>query len=70
MNETEHEIEMQEICTIQIAFPVDSDEQAIGYKKKITEILSDISNARIEFALTPLPKLTSPNASSTAKPNQ
>lgn len=61
---------MQEICTIQIAFSVDSDEQAIGYKKKITEILSDISNARIEFALTSMPKLTKPNANSTAKLNK
>ena len=63
MDGTEHPIEMQEICTMQIAFPVDSDEQAISYKKKINEILSDIPNARIEFALTPLPKLKKPNAS-------
>ena len=70
MSETEHEIEMQEVCTIQIAFPVDSDEQAIGYKKKITEILSDIPKVRIEFALTSLPKLTRPNANRPAKLNQ
>lgn len=70
MGEPEHTIEMQEICTIQIAFPVDTDEQAISYKKKIYEILSDIPNARIEFALTPMPKRVSPNASSTTKPNQ
>ena len=70
MGEPEHPIEMQDICTIQIAFPVDTDEQAIGYKKKISEILSDIPNARIEFALTPLPKQRKPNASSTTIPNQ
>lgn len=67
MGEPEHTIEMQEICTIQIAFAVDSDEQAIGYKKKINDILSDIPNARIEFALTPMPKRINPNARSTTK---
>ena len=70
MAEPEHTIEMQEICTMQIAFPVDSDEQAISYKKKINEILSDIPQARIEFALTPMPKRIKPNASSTTKSNQ
>lgn len=62
MPEPEHTIEMQDICTIQIAFPVSTDEAAIGYKKKIGEILSDIPNSRIEFALTPMPKRTKPNA--------
>lgn len=70
MGDPEHTIEMQEVCTIQIAFAVDSDEQAIRYKKKISEILSDIPNARLEFALTPLPKRIKPNASRTANPNQ
>ena len=70
MADPEHTIEMQEVCTIQIAFAVDSDEQAISYKKKISEILSDIPNARIEFALTPMPKRIKPNASRTTNPNQ
>jgi len=70
MVEPEHTIEMQEICTIQIAFAVDSDEQAISYKKKINEVLSDIPNARIEFALTPMPKRVKPNAGRTANLNQ
>ena len=70
MDDPEHTIEMQEVCTIQIAFAVDSDEQAISYKKKISEILSDIPNARIEFALTPMPKRIKPNASRTTNPNQ
>jgi len=70
MTEPEHSIEMQEICTIQIAFAVDSDEQAISYKKKISEILADIPNARIEFALTPMPKRVKPNATGTTKLNQ
>lgn len=42
-----------QICTIRIAFPVETDEQAIAYKKKISEILSSIENARIEFTLLP-----------------
>lgn len=41
----------QEICTIRIMFPVDSDEQAIEFKKKITNILSEIPEAAINFSL-------------------
>lgn len=52
----------QEICTVRIAFPVESDEQAIGYKKKINDVLVDIPNARIEFALTAIPKKLNHNA--------
>jgi len=70
MVEPEHTIEMQDICTIQIAFPVDTDLQAISYKKKISDVLADIPQARIEFALTPMPKRVKPNATSTAKSNQ
>ncbi len=42
----------QEICTIRIIFPVDSDDQAIEIKKKISEILKDKSDAQIQFGLT------------------
>lgn len=40
-----------EICTIKIMFPVESDEKAIEYKKKITDILSDVPDATIQFSL-------------------
>lgn len=53
---------MQEICTIRIAFPVESDDQAIDYKKKISEVLSPIPNAHIEFNLTTVPIPLKPNA--------
>lgn len=36
-------------------FPVDTDEQAIAYKKKIGDVLADISQARIEFSLSSVP---------------
>lgn len=41
----------QEVCSIRIAFPVESDEQAIGYKKKITDILTDIPDVNISFSI-------------------
>lgn len=44
-----------EVCTIRIMFPVESDEQAIGYKKKITALLSEIPEAQIHFNLMPIP---------------
>jgi len=41
----------QELCTIRIMFPVESDEQAIEYKKKIAAILAEIPEAQIQFSL-------------------
>ncbi len=45
----------QELCTIRIMFPVASDEQAIGYKKLITDILKDNSDANIQFSIMSMP---------------
>lgn len=45
----------KEICSIRIMFPVTSDEQAIEYKKKIGDILSDIPTAFIEFSIKTIP---------------
>ncbi|MBA7609501.1 hypothetical protein ES703_16692 [subsurface metagenome] len=46
----------QEICTIRIMFPVETDEQAIEYKRKIAEVLKDKPDATIQFSLmTPPP---------------
>ncbi len=42
----------QDICTIRIMFPVESDEQAIDCKKKIKAVLADISNVNLQFGLT------------------
>ena len=45
----------QQICSIRIGFPVDTDEQAIEYKKKLGAILADIPHVRIEFSLSTMP---------------
>lgn len=42
----------QEVCSIRIMFPVESDEQAIEYKKKISLILADIPDSNMQFNLT------------------
>jgi len=44
-----------QVCSIRIGFPVESDEQAIEYKKRISEVLADISKARIDFNLVTVP---------------
>lgn len=44
-----------EVCTIRIMFPVDSDEQAIDCKRKIAAILSNISEAQVQFSLMTVP---------------
>ena len=51
MDETEKKIQPKQVCTIRVMFPVESDGQAIDYKKKINEALSNIPEARIEFSL-------------------
>ena len=45
-----------EICSIRIAFPTESSEDAIKYKKKIAEVLADMPDARIDFSLMTVPK--------------
>jgi len=41
----------QNICSIRILFPVESDEQAIEYKKKISNLLTEMPDAQIQFSL-------------------
>lgn len=43
-----------EVCTIRIMFPIESDEQAISYKKRIAEVLVDKPEAQIHFAISPM----------------
>ena len=44
-----------EICNIRIMFPIESDEQAIAYKKQIREILKDVEDVQIQFAIMTAP---------------
>jgi hypothetical protein len=67
MNENQTTPDEIELCTIRIAFPVETDEQAIGYKKKISEVLADIPQVRIEFSLNNVPIPIRANAPSTTK---
>ncbi len=50
--------ENQEVCSIRVMFPVESDEQAIACKKKISEILSDIPDTTLQFGISSIPKRT------------
>jgi len=61
MDETEKKTLPKQVCTIQIGFPVDTDEQAIEYKKKIGDVLADIPQVRIEFSIMTLPPRKTPN---------
>lgn len=54
------ETQPQQICSIRIGFPVETDEQAIEYKKKISAILAEVPQVRIEFSLSSIPP-RSPN---------
>ena len=44
-----------EICSIRIMFPVESDEQAIEYKKKIGALLAEVPEAQIQFSIMSAP---------------
>lgn len=46
----------KEICTIRIAFPVESDEQALAYKKRLAEVLFDIPESQLHFSLMSTPR--------------
>lgn len=62
MADPENKKPLVQVCSIRIMFPVETDEQAISYKKKIGEIVADIPQARIEFSLMSRPPMI-PNGS-------
>lgn len=45
----------KEVCSIRIMFPVETDEQAIDYKKKIATLLAEIPEAQIDFRIMSIP---------------
>ncbi len=42
----------QEVCSIRIIFPIDSDEQAIDLKKKVAEVLKDVPEVQTQFNIS------------------
>lgn len=52
----------KQMCSIRIMFPVDTDEQAIAFKRKIAEVLSPEPNASMQFSLMTGPPGTPTNA--------
>jgi len=42
----------QSVCRIDIMFPVESDEQALEVKQKVTEALAKLDKKRIQFSIT------------------
>ncbi len=51
----EDDITMKQICSINIAFPVQDDDEAIRLKKKIEQALKDNPTARVDFRITKIP---------------
>lgn len=49
MAEPEETIPTQKVCTINIAFPVDNDDTAIEYKKKISAVITDLPKVIVDF---------------------
>lgn len=47
--------ETKQICRITLTFPVDSDDAAIEYKKKIAAIMADLPDSQIQFNLMNMP---------------
>lgn len=41
----------KQTCIISVSFPVDSDEQAVEYKRKITSVLAEMPAAKISLML-------------------
>jgi len=53
---TENTTENPEICSITIAFPVTSDDEAIDVKKKIGTLLAGKPDVIIDFRIRRMPK--------------
>jgi len=47
--------ENKEVCTLTIAFPVTSDDEAIDVKKKIGALMSDKPDVMIDFRMRMVP---------------
>lgn len=45
----------EEICSIRIMFPIESDEQAIDLKKKIKAVFPDDTDAHFTFEIMTMP---------------
>lgn len=45
----------KELCTIRIMVQVESDEEALAIKRKVTEALKGNENAQVQFMLTSVP---------------
>ena len=46
----------KQICTITVAFPVESDDVAIAVKKLIGEATKDLPDARVDFRIMNMPQ--------------
>lgn len=53
----------KELCTMRIAFPIESDEQALAVKKQISDILTGIPKVQIHFSIMSIPEADIPHAS-------
>lgn len=53
----------KELCTLRIAFPVESDEHAVSVKKQISDILTGIPKVQIHFSIMSMPEADIPHAS-------
>ena len=51
MDNEEQKTPTLQVCTIHVGFPIESDEQAIEYKKKIAAVVADVPKARIDFSI-------------------
>lgn len=48
-------MENPQLCSINIMFPVETDEKAIEIKKKIAAVVGDIENVKVDFRLMVMP---------------
>jgi len=56
----DEETKPKQICSINIAFPVEDDNEAIALKKKIEDALKDNPTARVDFRITTIPTRPGP----------
>ena len=53
---TTNTTEKKQVCSITIAFPAESDDEAIAVKKKIADVVADLPEVRIDFRIMEMGK--------------
>ena len=53
--ESNGKIQLKQVCSISITFPIETDDAALVIKKKIDEAMKETTDARVDFRIIKMP---------------